>query len=58
MDYITRNKNLIGTIEVPIHRENPDEEPVKFPHIAIYFYRRGYSLQREKMQQRGTKGFR
>ncbi len=26
-----------GSIEVPFDWEYPDEEPVKFPYIAIYF---------------------
>jgi hypothetical protein len=52
MDHISGNKNPIGSIEVPIDREYPNEEPVKFPQIVIHFYGRGYSLQREKMQKR------
>ncbi len=32
-----RNKNLIGSIEVPIDRARPDEEHVKASQIAINF---------------------
>jgi hypothetical protein len=36
------NNSLIGLIEIPIDREYPYEEPVKFPQIAIHFYGSGW----------------
>jgi hypothetical protein len=43
MDHISKNKNLIGSIETPFDREyHPDEKLVKFPRIAIHFYGRGW----------------
>jgi hypothetical protein len=42
MDHISRNKNLIGSIEVPFDREYPEKELVKFSRIAIHFYERDW----------------
>jgi hypothetical protein len=57
MDHISGNKNIMGSIEVPIDREYPHEEPVNFPHIAIDFSDVA-GLQSEKRPKRGTQGTR
>ncbi len=57
MDHISGNKSPVESKEIPFDREYPEDEPVKFPRIAIYFY--GWAgLQSEKMPKRGTKGSR
>jgi hypothetical protein len=44
MNHISGNKIRIESIEVPFDREYYDEEPVKFPRIAVYFSGRGCPL--------------
>jgi hypothetical protein len=43
MGHILENKKkkLTESIKLPIVREYPDEELVKFPRIVIHFYGRG-----------------
>jgi hypothetical protein len=50
MHQISGNKNPMGSIEVPVDREYPNEELVKFPliaTIAIHFSGCGWSSTRE-----------
>jgi hypothetical protein len=42
MDHNSGNKSPMGSIEVPIDREYPEEEPVKALQIAIHFNGRGW----------------
>jgi hypothetical protein len=49
---ISGNKIQTGSIEVPIDREYPDEESVKFPRMAIHFCGRGWPLKSENTKMR------
>jgi hypothetical protein len=42
MDHISGNKSPMGSNEIPIDREYPDEEPVVVFLIAIHFYGCGW----------------
>jgi hypothetical protein len=58
MGHIPGNKNLIGSIEVPIDRSYPDEVTAKVLQIVIFMFMDVASFQSEKMPKRGgTKGY-
>jgi hypothetical protein len=42
MHHISEKKSPMGSIEVPIDREYPNEEHFNFPDIAIHLYGRGW----------------
>jgi hypothetical protein len=52
VDHISGNKGSKGLNEVPIDRENPEEEPIMFPYIAIKFYGRGWPSKLENVKKR------
>ncbi len=56
MDHISGNKNSIGSIEVPIDRAKPDEEPAKFPRKEIHFYGRGLPSKWQNAKKEALKG--
>jgi hypothetical protein len=56
MDHISGNKSAIGSIEVPIDREYPDEEPIKFPYITIHFLRTWLAFKVRKCKKEALKG--
>jgi hypothetical protein len=55
MDHISENKIRIESIKVPIDRSHPDAQYVKFPHIAIHFYGRGWPSKLESTQSGALK---
>jgi hypothetical protein len=57
MHHISGNKSPMGSIEVPIDREYPDEVTVRVCRWAFIFTDVA-GLQSEKMPKRGTKGYR
>ncbi len=56
MDHISGNKIRPGSIEVPIDREYPDENPVKASQIAIHFNGRGWPSKWENAKKEALKG--